>query len=60
MRQTAKSIYIESQIRELSKDFGGNLNDGEVMQVLKTARSTYYRYKRQIWEKLINESKGKR
>ena len=32
----------------MSKDFNGNMKDVEVMEILKLARNTYYKYKKEI------------
>lgn len=39
-------------IKKYSKDFNGNLKDTEVMQLVKIARNTYYRYKKELRESL--------
>lgn len=39
-------------IKKYSKDFNGNLKDAEVMQLVKLARNTYYKYKRELRESL--------
>ncbi len=45
---TKKSIPAKALILKHSKDFGGSLNDSECAAVAKIARSTFYRYKKQI------------
>ena len=32
----------------MSKDFDGNMKDTEIMEMLKLARNTYYKYKREL------------
>lgn len=49
--ETAKSRQIKPKIKRLSKDFDGNLNDREVMELLNVARNTYYKYKAQLKNK---------
>lgn len=41
---------MKEKIRELSKDFDGNLSDVKVMEYTGLARNTYYKYKRQMRE----------
>ena len=45
---TKKSIESKAVIRKLSKDFNGNLSDGEIMRLTGLARNTYYKYKRAL------------
>ena len=49
--ETRKSIEMKAKIRKMSKDFDGSMNDKEVMEVLKLARNTYYKYKREMLSK---------
>ena len=37
-------------IRKYSKDFNGTLNDADTMKLVKLARNTYYKYKREMRE----------
>lgn len=46
--ETKKSREMKEKIRKLSKDFDGSLKDTEVMDILKIARNTYYKYKREM------------
>ena len=43
------------QIKKYSKDFDGTLKDTEVMQLVKIARNTYYKYKRELMTQQQNE-----
>lgn len=45
---TKKSIKAKEIIKRVSRDFGGNLNDAEVIELVGIARNTYYKYKREI------------
>ena len=49
---TKKSVEMKKRITELSKDFTGTLNDEEVMNVLKIARNSYYKYKKELREEV--------
>lgn len=48
-----KSIEAKEIMRRHCKEFGGSLNDGEVMTLCKIARNTFYKYKREM----INEAR---
>lgn len=45
---TRKSIESKEVIKKLSKEFGGNLSDAEIMRLTGLARNTYYKYKREL------------
>lgn len=45
---TKKSITAKETIRKHSKDFGGQLDDSEMMALTGLARNTYYKYKREL------------
>lgn len=45
---TKKSIEMKAKIRKMAKAFDGNMTDLEVMEILKLARNTYYKYKKEI------------
>lgn len=45
---TRKSIESKEVVRKLSKEFGGNLSDAEIMRLTGLARNTYYKYKREL------------
>lgn len=45
-----KSAPCKERIRELSKDFDGNLSDIDVIKIIGIARNTYYKYKRELKE----------
>lgn len=47
---TKKSIESKEIIKKHSKDFGGSLNDIELMKMTGLSRNTYYRYKRELKE----------
>ena len=38
-----------------SRDFGGGLDDGELMKLAGLARNTYYKYKRELKEESAEE-----
>lgn len=46
--ETKKSKDMKQKILKLSKDFDGTLKDIECMQLLKIARNTFYKYKREL------------
>lgn len=46
--ETKKAKEMKDNIKKLSKDFNGNLKDIEVLGILKIARNSYYKYKREI------------
>ncbi|WP_308575637.1 recombinase family protein [uncultured Fusobacterium sp.] len=50
--QTKKSIKMKEKIKLLAKDFGGNLKDIQVIELLKLSRNTYFKYKRELKEEL--------
>ena len=45
---TKKSKKAKEQILKYSKDFDGTLSDIEVMKLVKCARNTYYKCKKQL------------
>ncbi len=45
---TKKSIDCKSIIQKHSKDFGGSLEDPDVMKLCGCSRNSYYKYKREI------------
>ena len=50
---TKKSIAAKDMILKYHKDFGGNLNDVEVMKMIGgIARNSYYKYKRELAQDL--------
>ena len=49
---TKKSIKVKAIIEKHSSDFNGNLSDMEIMQMTGISRNTYYKYKKEIYEKL--------
>ena len=50
---TRKSVAAKEIIRKHSKDFDGMLKDTEVIKLCGISRNTFYRYKRQLRERLI-------
>lgn len=48
--ETKKAKEMKVKIKKLSKDFDGAMTDVEVMEVLKIARNTYYKYKKALSE----------
>jgi len=49
---TKKSQEMKEKIRKMSKTFGGNMTDKEVIETLKIARNTYFKYKAQLREEM--------
>ena len=47
---TKKSIEKKADIKKLSKDFGGALNDKECIRLLGIAPNTFYKYKKELKE----------
>ena len=45
---TSKSIDCKETIKKHAADFGGTLNDTEVMTLCKISRNSYYKYKREL------------
>ena len=45
---TKKSLECKNIIRKHSKDFGGSLDDTEVMKLCGCSRNSYYKYKREL------------
>ena len=48
--ETPKSKEMKQKIRKMAKSFGGNMTDKEVIETLKIARNTYFKYKREMKE----------
>ena len=48
--ETKKSKEVKEKILKLSKEFGGNLKDKEIMELIGIARNTYYKYKKELLE----------
>jgi len=46
--ETKKSKEMKEKIQKLSKDFNGTLKDIELMELLKIARNSYYKYKKEL------------
>ncbi len=50
---TKKSVEAKDKIKQHSVDFGGTLNDVDVIKLTGLARNTYYKYKRELKEETI-------
>ncbi len=50
---TKKSIECKEIIKKHAKDFGGTLNDIEVRKLCNITKNSYYKYKREIKNKVI-------
>lgn len=48
--ETKKSVEMKEKIRKMAKSFGGNMTDKEVIETLKIARNTYFKYKKEMKE----------
>lgn len=46
--ETPKSKEMKQKIRKMAKSFEGNMTDKEVIETLKIARNTYFKYKREL------------
>lgn len=51
---TKKSIKAKELIKKYSKDFEGTLEDKEVITLTGVSRNSYYKYKREIREEIVN------
>lgn len=49
---TKKSVQAKEIIKKHSKDFGGSLNDSEVIELCKISRNSYYKYKKELVEEV--------
>ena len=45
---TKKSLHCKAIIQKHSKDFGGSLEDTDVIKLCGCSRNSYYKYKREI------------
>ena len=45
---TKKSIQCKAIIKKHSKDFGGSLEDPDVIKLCGCSRNSYYKYKREL------------
>ena len=45
---TKKSLHCKAIIQKHSKDFGGSLEDPEVIKLCGCSRNSYYKYKKEI------------
>ena len=50
--ETKKSKEMRERIRKMSRDFEGCMDDKEVLEVLKIARGSYYKYKKMLREEV--------
>lgn len=46
--QTKKSIQAKSDIRKLSRDFGGTMKDVDCIRLIGISPTSYYKYKREL------------
>ena len=49
---TKKSIKVKAIIEKHSSDFNGTLSDVEIIQMTGVAKNTYYRYKKELKERI--------
>lgn len=52
----SKKEPMKKQIRKLAKDFEGHNTDKEVMQITKLARNTYYKYKKELFQEISEDT----
>lgn len=45
---TKRSVYCKQRIRELSKEFDGNMKDKDIIALLHIGHNTYYKYKNEM------------
>ena len=45
---TKKSIDCKAIIQKHSKDFGGSLEDPDVIKLCRCSRNSYYKYKKEV------------
>ena len=53
--ESKKSLQAKGIIVKYSKDFEGTLKDIEVMKLAEISRNSYYKYKRELKEKMISD-----
>lgn len=53
---TRKSVEMKKKIRELSRDFNGELTDEKLLKELKIARNSFYKYKRELRAEEVNKN----
>lgn len=51
---TKKSIQAKEKIKKHSKDFGGSLDDSELIVLCGVSRNSYYKYKKELITELSN------
>lgn len=49
---TKKSVAAKKQIQKYSKDFDGQLSDADCIRMVGLARNTFYKYKREMKERI--------
>lgn len=54
--ETKRSSGAKVKIRQMAKDFTGNMTDKEVMETLHLARNTYYKYKREMLAEIVAQA----
>ena len=47
---TKKALYCKQVIKKHAIDFGGTLNDSDVIKLCSCSRNSYYKYKKEIRE----------
>lgn len=52
---TKKSIRVKAIIEKHSSDFNGSLSDVEIMQMTGISKNTYYKYKKELKNRLISD-----
>lgn len=50
-----KAAAAKEAIRKYSKDFDGTLNDKDAIVLVGVARNTYFKYKKELFQELMNE-----
>lgn len=48
--ETKKAKIMKARMKKMSRAFGGQMSDKEVMETLGIARGTYYKYKKELTE----------
>lgn len=55
--ETKKSKEAKEIIKKYSKDFNGSMKDNEVIKLAGISKNSYYKYKRELLESIIEERK---
>lgn len=50
---TKKSIQMKEKIKLMARDFGGNMTDSMCIETLGIARNTYFKYKKELRQELM-------